>query len=398
MRKVVSLRLRDILSFLLCLYMGCMGHDVFAQENDTIVFALADTVVSDTLPSSTKWQRFVDKVSDLHFLMVPSVSMSPETSWAFGAAGAYYFTAKGQNKLSDIGFDGAYTLNKQWNVNINSTVYFGGNNRWQLWTRMGYRKYPDYYYGIGNKKSNLLSDPVPYESGNAYLTVQPQYYIDKYWSVGGNIAVYYDNAKSKAALSEPVYGLDEQLLMLGIGFIASYDSRDEVYYPSKGLFAKVIMTHYESPLCTQYRLGKLNIDFRQYVTLYKQLIFVYQFRSEMTLGKSIPFQMRSILGGLDLVRGVRKGMFSDDAYFALQTELRIPIWKVIRGTVFFGVGDVYNFSHWEWTTPKIGYGIGLRVAINKSKVNIRFDVARNNVNTTWKMEGWNFYLTMKEAF
>ncbi len=398
MRKVGSLRLRYILSFLLCLYVGCTGQDVFAHENDTIVLGGTGSAVQDTLSAPTKWQRFVDKVSDLHFLMVPSVSMSPETSWAFGAAGAYYFTAKGQNKLSDIGFDGAYTLNRQWNVNINSTVYFGGNNRWQLWTRMGYRKYPDYYYGIGNKKANLLSEPVPYESGNAYLTMQPQYYIDKYWSVGGNVAVYYDNARSKVALSEQVYGLNEQLLMLGVGLIVSYDSRDEIYYPAKGLFAKLIMTHYESPLCAPYRLGKLNIDFRQYVTLYKQLIFVYQFRSEMTLGRSVPFQMRSILGGMDLLRGVRKGMFTDDTYFALQTELRIPIWKVLRGTVFFGVGDVYNFSHWEWTTPKIGYGVGLRVAINKSKVNIRFDVARNNVNTTWKSGGWNFYLTMKEAF
>ncbi len=392
--------------FSLCVLV-CIDRPACAQDVDTVTLTLSDTLTQDSLTEPSRLQRFVSKISDLHFLAVPSITVSPETSWGFGVAGAYYFTAKGQNKLSDIGFDAAYTLRHQWNVNINSTIYL---NHWQIWTRVGYRKYPDYYYGRGNHYGYRQQNPVYYEAGNAYLTLQPQYYIDKHWSVGGNLVLYYDDAKTKSELSgysvgstdqlllDNVSGLNEKLLMLGIGFIASYDTRDEIYYPSKGLLAKVMLTHYESPLNTDYRLGKLNIDFRHYLTIYKQLIFAYQFRSEMTFGKDIPYQMRSVLGGRDLVRGIRQGMFSDDAYFALQGELRYPIWKVIRGTVFCGVGDVYNFSNWQWAKPKVGYGLGLRVSINKSKVNIRFDVARNNVITTWKKAGWNFYLTMKEAF
>lgn len=402
MCESVSHRLRGILFLGYCLLALCGGSTLFAQNDSISSPSLEAVENSDSVVSTSTFQKIASRLSDLHFFVVPSISVSPETSWSFGAAGAYYFTAKGQNKLSDIGFDGAYSLNHQWNVNVNSTVYFGGNNRWQLWTRVGYRNFPDYYYGIGNKKGNLLSKPIRYDSDNAYLTLQPQYYVDRHWSVGANVVMYYDNAHINAPLSEyglqPVYGMNEQLLMVGLGFIASYDSRDGVYYPSKGLFAKAILTHYESLLNSQYRLGKLSLDFRHYLTLYRQLIFVYQFRSEMTFGKAIPFQMRSVLGGTDLVRGVRRGMFTDDAYLALQAELRIPIWRVVRGAVFVGIGDVYNFSNWIWTMPKVGYGLGLRVAFNKSNVNIRFDVARNNVNTTWRKEGWNFYLTVKEAF
>lgn len=348
-----------------------------------------------TTPPPTGWQRFVKKISDLHFLAIPFPSYSPETNWSFGLAGAYYFTAPGQTRLSDIGFDGAYTLNKQWNININSTIYFGGNNRWTLWTRLGYRKFPDYYYGQGNRPEQLLKQRLYYDSDNAYLTLQPQYRFSKSWIVGADVALYYDNARADTTLQVP--GLNERILLLGIGGLISYDSRDEVYYPSKGIFFKATATYYDSPLNETYRMGKFVIDFRHYLTLYRQLIFVYQLRADMAVGKQIPFQLQPTIGGQDVLRGFRRGQYRDDAYFALQGELRIPIWKVIRGTVFAGIGDVYNLSDWQWAPPKVSYGLGLRVAINKAKVNIRFDVARTNINPSWKGDGWSFYLTVKEA-
>jgi hypothetical protein len=78
---------------------------------------------------------------------------------------------------------------------------------------------------------------------------------------------------------------------------------------------------------------------------------------------------------------------------AVQTELRIPIWRFLKGSIFSSIGDVYNLDDWQWSIPKIGYGAGLRVALNKAKVNVRFDVARQNYDNNW-----SFYLTIKEAF
>jgi hypothetical protein len=48
--------------------------------------------------------------------------------------------------------------------------------------------------------------------------------------------------------------------------------------------------------------------------------------------------------------------------------------------------------------PKVGYGAGLRVCLNNDMVNIRFDVARNNLTSSWTLDTWSFYLTLKEAF
>ncbi len=331
--------------------------------------------------------------------MVPVPAYSPETNWSVGVAGAYYFTCKGQNKLSDIGFNADYTLNHQWNVNLTSTIYFGGNNRWFLYTHAGYKCYPDYYYGIN---SHFTDSRTPYTSDNLYLTLHPQYYLNKNWIIGANVDLYYDYAKG---VDLQLTGWNERILLLGVGGIISYDSRDLIYYPSRGLFVKFMGSYYPSLLNMNHQFGHLSCDFRHYVPLYKELIFAYQFKSEWTIGKSVPFQLLPSIGGMDLLRGIRKGQFRDDAYMTLQAELRFPIWSIFRGTVFWGIGDVYNLNDWNWQIPKMGYGVGVRLAINKQKVNIRFDVAHDYIHgkyaagsgyNYWK-DGFSFYLTIKEA-
>ena len=84
---------------------------------------------------------------------------------------------------------------------------------------------------------------------------------------------------------------------------------------------------------------------------------------------------------------------------ALQGELRIPLWNFLRACVFAGIGDVYDTADWQWTMPKVGYGLGLRMSINRAKVNLRFDIARNNYDNRWNnMDSWSFYLSATEAF
>jgi hemolysin activation/secretion protein len=121
--------------------------------------------------------------------------------------------------------------------------------------------------------------------------------------------------------------------------------------------------------------------------------------SEYFISHITLYPMLPRLGGQDGLRGVNSDMFRDDIMMALQAELRIPIWSVFRAAVFAGIGDVYDYHNWHWEVPKVGYGVGLRAAINKAKVNIRFDVARSNVDPRWNdIKAYSFYLTATEAF
>lgn len=209
---------------------------------------------------------------------------------------------------------------------------------------------------------------------------------------------------------QDLYTTVNPLVQLALGAVAHYDTRDNVFYPTRGLFVKLSAAaawtnKVEIPEGQQATInGLLAADIRQYIPLPHKLVLAWQLKgqfmlSDYDISNLSMYPMLPRLGGQDGLRGVNSDMFRDDIMMALQAELRIPIWSIFRGAVFVGVGDVYDFHNWHWEIPKVGYGLGLRAAINKAKVNIRFDVARSNVDPRWNnINAYSFYLTATEAF
>lgn len=325
-------------------------------------------------------------------MAVPVVNVSPETKWVFGAAVQGYFKCPNQQKTSIVQLDGAYSLSKQWYLNTSGVLYMGKRSSWILTYSLGYRDYPDKYYLRGNTFER--KPDTAYTSRRFRLMAQPMYVFSPHWAIGLNTHYQYETAKGTFTSSSLA-----TLNYLGIGLALQYDSRDVTFYPSSGLFLKVTASDYETLNSHYSRFGMIKTDFRHFLPIYKGLLFAYQLRTEWALGKDIPFQILPTLGGQDLVRGVRANMFRDNALLALQAELRVPIYTILSGTVFAGVGDVYNTRHWQWATPKVGYGLGLRLTINPAKINIRVDIARNNLDNRWNTwDAYSLYLTATEAF
>ena len=78
-------------------------------------------------------------------MAVPVINYTPETGWEFGgAAQAYIKLFSPRTSVIQIG--GAYSLNRQWYVNAQGTLYFGTVLPWLLQFRAGFRNYPDTYY------------------------------------------------------------------------------------------------------------------------------------------------------------------------------------------------------------------------------------------------------------
>ena len=372
--------------------------------------------------NSNRW----DALMNWNFMALPYPSYSPETSWQFGITGVWYFhTSKQNTQFSDLNFDMGYTLNRQWYVNANSRIYFNTSTRWYLDAYLSAKHYPDLFFGTTNDIDSVYNPAIRYTSNFIDIQARPSFYISKYWLIGANLRLRYENSiqstdnrvqitDNNSSLltpnSSPPNGFGENIF-LGIGGAISYDTRSNNYYPLHGLFFKTTITYNqqfslnnsspklgEVPQAERYanfQLSTFNfqLDLRHYIPLYRELILAWNFRSEIAVGNNVPFQLLPTIGGQDLVRGIRQNKFKDNTLFALQTELRIPIWRFLKAAVFGSIGDVYNYNDWHWTTPKIGYGVGLRACIHQAKTNIRFDVARQNYSNDW-----SFYFTVKEAF
>ena len=365
----------------------------------------------------------LDSLLNLPAMGIPVVNYSPESTWEFGAAAQGYFRLPNQERSSIVQLDGTYSLKNQWYVNVQGNLYFGNRNLgggsravegWQLQFRAGYSDRPATYYGTyddphfaneGNMGIGMLRQGTPYQLQRGYLHMQAPIYLSKEWAVGPMLDFLLANFDISTR-----YTTKRPLVQTALGIVALYDTRDNVFYPTKGLFCKVsasaAWTSKVDILEGQQATinGVLAADLRQYISLLHDLVLAWQLKGQFLLSPYLIshltlYPMLPRFGGQDGIRGVNSDMFRDDIMMAFQTELRIPIWSVFRAAVFAGVGDVYDFHNWHWAIPKVGYGVGLRAAINKAKVNIRFDIARSNVDPRWNnINAYSFYLTATEAF
>ena len=359
----------------------------------------------------------LDSIMNLPAMGIPVVNYSPESTWEFGAAAQGYFRLPNQERTSIVQLDGTYSLRHQWYINAQGTLYFGARSAspaWQLQFRAGYSDRPATYYGVyddphfaneGNTGIGMLRKGTPYQMQRAYLNLQAPISIDKDWSVGPmlDILVAQYNIEGKYKTPSP-------LVQATVGAVGVYDTRDNVFYPTQGIFFKLSAAaawtnKVDIPEGQQATInGLLSADLRQFIALPHNLVLAWQLKAQMMLSPLFishltMYPMLPRLGGQDGLRGVNSDMFRDDIMMALQAELRLPIWSIFRAAVFAGIGDVYDYHNWHWEVPKVGYGIGLRAAINKAKVNIRFDVARSNVDPRWNnINAYSFYLTATEAF
>ena len=360
----------------------------------------------------------LDSVMNLPAMGIPVVNYSPESTWEFGGAAQGYFRLPNQERTSIVQLDGTYSLNHQWYINAQGNLYFGNQTgrNWQLQFRAGYSDRPAMYYGTtndsifaneGNMGIGMLRRGTPYDLQRGYLNVQAPIYINPHIAVGPMM-----DALVARFYIEDIYTLSDPLVQIALGAVAQYDTRDNVFYPHKGIFCKVSAAaawtnKRDIPEGQQAAIsGLLSADLRQYIPLGKDIVLAWQLKGQFLLPDLnlhithlTLYPMLPRLGGQDGLRGINSDMFRDDIMMAFQAELRIPIWSIFRATVFAGVGDVYDFHNWHWEVPKVGYGVGLRAAINKAKVNIRFDVARSNVDPRWNnINAYSFYLTATEAF
>ena len=356
----------------------------------------------------------LDSLLNLPAMGIPVLNYSPESTWEFGAAAQGYFRLPNQERTSIVQIDGTYSLNQQWYLNGQGTLYFGNKLPWQLTFRAGYSNRPATYYGTfhdssfaneGNTGIGMLRKGKPYQLQRGYLNLQAPIYVAKHTAIGpmADMLIAQFSIQNTYATVAP-------LVQMALGVVSQYDSRDNVFYPTKGIFAKLsaaaaYTNRIEIPEGQQASInGLISADFRHYVPLPCKLVFAWQFKAQLMLSEYdishlTLYPMLPRLGGQDGIRGINSDMFRDDIMMALQAELRIPIWSIFRAAVFAGIGDVYDYHNWHWAIPKVGYGLGLRAAINKAKVNIRFDIARSNVDPRWNnINAYSFYLTATEAF
>ncbi|MFZ4581567.1 MAG: BamA/TamA family outer membrane protein [Paludibacter sp.] len=331
------------------------------------------------------------------FFIIPHAAYQQETSWMGGVAYGYYFKSKDISRISSISGSMVYTLLNQFMFNLSPKLYYADKKGF-LYANLNFRNYPDYYYGIGNKPQNLK---IAYLSRNFNLTLQPQYLVSRNLYFGALLSFKTEKLitdSSQNILNELVYSRYGNAGWQGynvstLGLLAVYDSRDNQFYPSKGEFAKIILSAAPNMFGNTVSYTDFNLDMRKYQPVFGKHTLAMQLYIAGIYGENIPFQFLPTFGGRDLLRGFRQGVFRNNTAFLFQSEYRLPVYKKLKAAMFCSVGDVANGSDFIIDKLKVAYGAGLRYQINDARVHLRFDIAKNNFG-----EKLQFYITATEAF
>lgn len=329
------------------------------------------------------------------------------------------------------------------------------------------KKYPDTYksrvfYKSRRDMLRIAGDISGNISGNWYwnagLGVQ-------WFSIGSvNVDMINKGKKPEKQLPLGVEGLYEKYVKWGIIDVneakggwrpylragVTYDSRDKQQNPNKGIYADAFLTYTAAfGNQKQYNNLKLNVNFRHYVPVYKDIVlFAYRLSMQLTTaGKSAFYENNvwntlyiqratyEVLGGSNTLRGIARNRVTANGFAFANVEFRF---KVCRFSIkkehfyiglnpFFDAGMVIQpyklnqeeiiqniqnndpefnlnelnqyivFDKSQIYRPHMAAGLGLKIAMNENFVlsvdwAVPFD-KRDNAN-----QFTNFYVKMNYMF
>ncbi len=335
---------------------------------------------------------------DLRFIPAPIVYRTPETSWGFGLSTSYYFNTaatdqRALTRSSNIQFQAVRTLRQQTIAQLVTDV-FTPNEKFYIRTYVGYRDYLDRFYGIGAATGEDQSEDYRFESWVTALNVL--YKTDSKHFVGVNFrsqSMFRIRPDSTGVLAEGTIAGSQGSRMFGFGPEWRLDERDNPFAPASGHYLNILARYHPKWQADWFSFGVFQADARIYRKVGRENVLAARAVYRQTLGQA-PFRELAMMGGDNGLRGYFYGRYREQSLFELHSEYRFAIWKLFRGAVFTGVGQLgehpgdYFKSYWKGS-----YGAGLRILANKKeRITLRIDYGRTLTGQS------GVYIQFNEAF
>lgn len=338
-----------------------------------------------------------DSTKKSHLLVFPVIASSIETGFAFGGAGSLTFQSNKKDTItrtSSMQILALYSTKKQFVSAINGTQYFN-KEKYILMEQLSYSSFPDKYWGLGNKTTDIAEEPYQFQQVYLYLhllrRVAPHLFVgsifeyQNVWNIQYIPGGLFDQENIPGRNGYKVSGL---------GLSLTYDKRNNAFAPDKGVYAQFYFNHFNKLFGSDFNFTNYVLDLRKYIRIQNNQVVALQLYSFNNSGNEIPIRSLASLGGASRMRGYYEGRYRDYEMQTLQSEYRLQLSKRFGMVAFGGVGNVSSkLKNIDVDNLKYSYGAGIRFALNKSeKLNIRVDYGLGGgVNK-------GFYLQIGEAF
>ncbi len=327
------------------------------------------------------------------FAALPVLGYSEETGIKYGAMLILFSRPETSGRRADS-FDFAVmgTSKGQWEVTASPDIYLA-DGRIHSDISFVYWNWRAKYYGIGNDPDPDVSLRYDMDLFRLEVPVDIVLFPSLFRALSVGPYLHWEtNSVSfrKGELSLPgIRGGNRS----GLGYQATLDFRDNVNWPTRGIFGQFRQVFFGKALGGDENFFSQTVDVRAYAPLFWQTSIATGAYYSVKKG-NVPFDMLSTLDGYKRFRGVERGMFLDRQSFSVQAELRKTLFWRLAGTIFFEAGKVGPyFSELAGNDWHYAPGFGGRLLLNeREKTYARCDFSL--------VDGKNFGLTiyLREAF
>jgi outer membrane protein assembly factor BamA len=374
-----------------------------------------ETDLSDVI---RKWRHKPPKdksMGNSSLLLVPAVSSNPATGLSFGFAGQYAFRGNAPGDLySSINGSANYTTKNQFLFQVKNNIFLK-NNRLFLSGDWRVFLFSQATYGLGTNSpeggaldfqfhlngwestEDSLVQPMKFDHYRFHQTVAWRVSRSFYLGFGYHLDFMNNIVDERLDTLRPLFtshylyskqfGYNpERYLVSGLSFQASYDSRDNLVNPYKGIYASVNYRLNPEFLGSKYNANLLTVEWRSYHGLSKtnprHLIGFWLLGNFSEYGR-IPYLVLPALGYDQRGRsgrGYTQGRYRGTNMLYLESEYRFPLGPcggMFGGVLFANVTTTTNPNleekMFKYFAP--GYGFGLRMKVDKnSRTNLQVDV------------------------
>jgi len=353
------------------------------------------------VPESTTGEDADKEKGRLGITPFPVIYYTPETSLALG--GGVVFTLRDEDKTLETRPDNmqvmtAYTLNNQFFLMLSPEKYFN-EQRGRFFMNIGYLNWPTSFFGIGNE-----SGIDPGEIEDLEETYTDESFMLQPWIMHTVVAdvsmgltldwknTHVQDVEEGGMLDQGDLTGSEGGVCSGMGPVINWDTRDNLFSPSRGSWHKAWAWFYREGLGSDFDYDYYGLDLRHYRPVNGESVLALQGFLALTSG-DVPFNEYPT----PLMRGLYENVFIDKNAVAVRAEYRFPINFFANGrwggAVFGAVGDAFpDATTMEDVDLKVAGGAGLRFALNKKeKINIRLDIGVSQY-------GVFPYVMLQEAF
>jgi hypothetical protein len=398
------------LIFLFCI----AGLSVNAQEIDTITYT-------------------PNRINNFSILPLPAVAYNPANGWMFGVAAStsWFMGDPISTHQSNLVFNFLYTTKKQWIISSKSNVFLA-DDQWNLIGDWRYFITSQPTYGLGSSTPNDFDlEQIGQESvivGEQQMdftlirfheTILRRVGFSKFYlGVGYHLDIHQkiesyligdDLIDFNAEFSHDYYNKSigvpvDQYTLSGISLNGIMENRDVAVSPYEHNYAMISYKINPEFLGSDKSSSTLLLDYRHYFNLSetrkRHIIAAWAMGNFLVSGDLPYMNLPSI--GWDMFgrsgRGYSQGRFRGENMLYSEVEYRFPLMKnkdLFGGTIFLNAASFSSKMTGEKLMETInpGYGVGLRVMINKEKrTTITADYGFGQKGNS------GFYLNINESF